>query len=148
MFRVVPAAHAKPHAQQQIARHLEVDYENFLTNVRGPPDKYGLLTLVDISPATCFCTCPVRHCPKNENTIDTHILHHRMPSWAVQREDYAELRVHVMKVMYTRYPHDHAAYNQAANVVWRGVWKGRKVRCWLGEQLLFFWGDFSSCINP
>ena len=25
--------------------------------------------------------------------------------------------------------------------------KGRKVRCWLGEQLLFFWGDFS-CINP
>ena len=44
MFRVVPAAHAKPHAQQQIARHLEVDYENFLTNVRGPPDKYGLLT--------------------------------------------------------------------------------------------------------
>ena len=44
MFRVVPAAHAK-HAQQQIARHLEVDYENFLTIVRGPPDKYGLLTL-------------------------------------------------------------------------------------------------------
>ena len=44
MFRVVPAVHAKPHAQQQIARHLEVDYENFLTNVRGPPDKYGLLT--------------------------------------------------------------------------------------------------------
>ena len=26
--------------------------------------------------------------------------------------------------------------------------KGRKVRCWLGEQLLFFWGDFSCCINP
>ena len=45
MFRVVPAAHAKPHAQQQVARDLEVDYENFLTNVRGPPDKYGLLTL-------------------------------------------------------------------------------------------------------
>ena len=45
MFRVVLAAHAKPHAQQQIARDLEVDYENFLTNVRGPPDKYGLLTL-------------------------------------------------------------------------------------------------------
>ena len=45
MFRVVPAAHAKPHAQQQIARDLEVDYETFLTNVRGPPDKYGLLTL-------------------------------------------------------------------------------------------------------
>ena len=48
--RVVPAAvvttHAKPHAQQQqLARYLEVDYENFLTNVRGPPDKYGLLTL-------------------------------------------------------------------------------------------------------
>ena len=42
MFRVVPAAHAKPHAQQQIARDLEVDYENFLTNVKGPPDKYGL----------------------------------------------------------------------------------------------------------
>ena len=45
----MPAAavttHAKPHAQQQIARDLEVDYENFLTNVRGPPDKYGLLTL-------------------------------------------------------------------------------------------------------
>ena len=33
MFRVVPAAYAKPHAQQQIARDLEVDYENFLTNV-------------------------------------------------------------------------------------------------------------------
>ena len=45
MFRVVPGAHAKPHAQQQIARDLEVDYEKFLTNVRGPPDKYGLLTL-------------------------------------------------------------------------------------------------------
>ena len=45
MFRAVPAAHANPHAQQQIARDLEVDYENFLTNVRGPPDKYGLLTL-------------------------------------------------------------------------------------------------------
>ena len=45
MFRVVPAAHAKPHAQQQIARVLEVDYAKFLTNVRGPPDKYGLLTL-------------------------------------------------------------------------------------------------------
>ena len=45
MFRVMPAAHAKPHAQQQIARDLEVDYETFLTNVRGPPDKYGLLTL-------------------------------------------------------------------------------------------------------
>ena len=32
--RVVPAAavttHAKPHAQQQLARDLEVDYENFL----------------------------------------------------------------------------------------------------------------------
>ena len=45
MFRVVPASHAKPYAQQQIARDLGVDYENFLTNVRGPPDKYGLLTL-------------------------------------------------------------------------------------------------------
>ena len=47
--RVVPAAtvttHAKPQAQQQIARDPEVDYENFLSNVRGPPDKYGLLTL-------------------------------------------------------------------------------------------------------
>ena len=38
MLRVVPAGHAKPHAQQQIARDLEVDYENFLTNVRWPPD--------------------------------------------------------------------------------------------------------------
>ena len=45
MFRVVPAAHAKPHAQQQTARDVEVDYENFLTNVRGSPHKYGLLTL-------------------------------------------------------------------------------------------------------
>ena len=45
MLRVVPAAHAKPHAQQQIARDLDVNYENFLTNVRGPPDTYGLLTL-------------------------------------------------------------------------------------------------------
>ena len=47
--RVMPAAtvttHAKPHTQQQIARDLEVDYENFLTNVRGSPDKYGMLTL-------------------------------------------------------------------------------------------------------
>ena len=37
MYRVVLEAavttHAKPHAQQQIARDLEVDYENFLTNV-------------------------------------------------------------------------------------------------------------------
>ena len=32
--------------QQQIARDLEVDYETILTNVRGPPDKYGLLTLM------------------------------------------------------------------------------------------------------
>ena len=30
----------------------------------------------------------------------------------------------------------------------RYIEKGRKVRCWLGEQLLFFWGDFSCCINP
>ena len=45
MLRVVPAAHGKPHTQQQIARDLQVDYEIFLTNVRGPPDKYGLLTL-------------------------------------------------------------------------------------------------------
>ena len=45
MFRVVPAAHDKPHAQQQIARHLEMDYEHFLSNVRAPPDTYGLLTL-------------------------------------------------------------------------------------------------------
>ena len=45
MYRVVPAAHSKPHAQQQIARDLEVDYQNFPTNVRGPPDKYGQLTL-------------------------------------------------------------------------------------------------------
>ena len=28
VYCVVPAAHAKPHAQQQIARDLEVDYEN------------------------------------------------------------------------------------------------------------------------
>ena len=45
MFRVVPAAHAKPHAHQQIARDLEVDHENFLTSIRRPPDKYGLLTV-------------------------------------------------------------------------------------------------------
>ena len=45
MLRVVPAAHAKPHAPQQVARDLKVDYENFLINVRGPPGKYGLLTL-------------------------------------------------------------------------------------------------------
>ena len=49
MYRVVPAAavttHAKPHTQLQIARDLEVDYENFLDYVRGPPDNYGLLTL-------------------------------------------------------------------------------------------------------
>ena len=45
MFHVMSAAHAKPHAQQHIARDLEVDYETFLTNVRGPPEKYGLLTL-------------------------------------------------------------------------------------------------------
>ena len=36
---VVPAAavtaRAKLHAQQQIASDLEVDYENFLTNVRA-----------------------------------------------------------------------------------------------------------------
>ena len=30
---VVSSGHAKPHAQLQIARHLELDYENFLTNV-------------------------------------------------------------------------------------------------------------------
>ena len=48
--------------------------------------------------------------------MDTHILHHRMPSWAVQREDCTQLRVHVMKVLNTRYPRDHAAYNQAANL--------------------------------
>ena len=38
LHRVVPAAavttHAKPHAQQQIARDLEVDYENFLNQCR------------------------------------------------------------------------------------------------------------------
>ena len=33
---VVSSGHAKPHAQLQIARHLELDYENFLTNVSGP----------------------------------------------------------------------------------------------------------------
>ena len=35
------------------------------------------------------------------------------------------------------------------SVEWpRCIEKGRKVRCWLGEQLLFFWGDFSCCTNP
>ena len=35
------------------------------------------------------------------------------------------------------------------SVEWpRHIEKGRKVRCWLGGQLLFFWGDFSCCINP
>ena len=62
MFHVMPAAHAKPHAEQQIARDLEVDYENFLTNVRGPPDKYGLLT-VGRPCVRCYSTlralCPV-----------------------------------------------------------------------------------------
>ena len=42
MYGVVPAAavtaYAKPHAQQEIARDLEVNY-------RGPTDKYGRLTL-------------------------------------------------------------------------------------------------------
>ena len=39
--------------------------------------------------------------------------------------------------------------SRSAIVVWaRCIEKGRKVRCWLGEQLLFFWGDFSCCINP
>ena len=42
MYGVVPAAavtaYAKPHAQQEIARDLEVNY-------RRPPDKYGRLTL-------------------------------------------------------------------------------------------------------
>ena len=33
---VVSSGHAKPHAQLQIARHLELDYENFLTDVRRP----------------------------------------------------------------------------------------------------------------
>ena len=55
MFRVVAAAHAKPHAQQQIARDLEVDYETFLTNVRGPPDEYGLLTLGSLC-VRCYST--------------------------------------------------------------------------------------------
>ena len=49
MYRVVPAAHAKPHAQQQIARDLEVYYGNFLTNVRGPPDKHGTYTRFSFS---------------------------------------------------------------------------------------------------
>ena len=36
-----------------------------------------------------------------------------------------------------------------SSVVWpRYKERGRKVRCWLGGQLLFFWGDFSCCINP
>ena len=40
-------------------------------------------------------------------------------------------------------------YDEQYSIVeWpRYIEKGRKVRCWLGEQLLFFWGDFS-CINP
>ena len=46
MFRVVPAAHDKPHAQQQIARHLEMDYEHFLSNVRAV--SYTHLTLPTI----------------------------------------------------------------------------------------------------
>ena len=37
MFRVDPAAHAKPHAQQQIARDLEVGYETFLPMSQGHP---------------------------------------------------------------------------------------------------------------
>ena len=45
---------------------------------------------VDTSPATCFCTCPVRHCcrkswKKSPTLLDSHILHHGMPGWAVQR---------------------------------------------------------------
>ena len=56
--RVVRAAtvttHAKPHAQQQLARDLEVDYENFLaflvncSSTKG--DIYSLVTYTDI----CF----------------------------------------------------------------------------------------------
>ena len=33
-------------------------------------------------------------------------------------------------------------------VKWPRLEKGRKVRCWLGGQLLFFWGYFSCFINP
>ena len=31
---------------------------------------------------------------------------------------------------------------------WPRLEKGRKVRCWLGGQLLFFWGYFPCFINP
>ena len=37
MFHVIPAAHAKPHAQQQIARDLEVDYETNPPMSEGHP---------------------------------------------------------------------------------------------------------------
>ena len=42
------------------------------------------------------------------------MLHHGMPGWAVQLQDYAELQVHIMHVLYAREPHDHAAYDKAA----------------------------------
>ena len=32
---------------------------------------------------------------KSRTLLDTHTLQHGMPGWAVQRQDYAELRVHV-----------------------------------------------------
>ena len=35
------------------------------------------------------------------------------------------------------------------SVEWpRHIKRGRRDRCWLGGQLLFFWGDFSCCIKP
>ena len=37
MFHVMPAAHAKPHAQQQIACDLEVDYETNPPMSEGHP---------------------------------------------------------------------------------------------------------------
>ena len=46
-------------------------------------------------------------------------------------------------------PGTRAVDSNTAIVEWpRCIEKGRKVRCWLGEQLLFFWGDLSCCINP
>ena len=64
----------------------------------------------DTSPATCsFCMCndmyfevyPVRHYRKNReqySALTCYILHHGMPGWVVERQDYAELRVQVSTV--------------------------------------------------
>ena len=41
------------------------------------------------------------------------------------------------------------SFRSTPSVEWpRYVERGRRVRCWLGWQLLFFWGGFSCCINP